>query len=149
MRDFKKTWIMQSIFKRFWCHACKSDLVQPENLVNCAFCRSELVEEVEADSEHPSMFVPQGIRPQNPIIIVRRSVFINFLNESSDPGASETQINSLETIENSIADCTICQEKIEKTSKRMPCKHEFHEQCLIPWLKLKNSCPVCRTSVSN
>lgn len=29
----------------------------------------------------------------------------------------------------------------------MPCKHLFHEDCLIPWLKNSGTCPVCRVSL--
>lgn len=43
--------------------------------------------------------------------------------------------------------CTICLREFQKTNaaaKQLPCNHCFHEECLVPWLKVKNTCPTCR-----
>lgn len=42
--------------------------------------------------------------------------------------------------------CTVCMEDFSVGDKaiKMPCNHLFHKGCLVPWLELHNSCPVCR-----
>ena len=32
----------------------------------------------------------------------------------------------------------------EQLGVEMPCKHTIHEECIMPWLKMKSSCLVCR-----
>ena len=31
----------------------------------------------------------------------------------------------------------------------LPCKHEFHAECISPWEKDRNSCPLCRTKIDS
>ena len=42
--------------------------------------------------------------------------------------------------------CTVCCDAIALGSKGMfmPCGHIYHPDCLNPWLKEHNTCPVCR-----
>lgn len=42
--------------------------------------------------------------------------------------------------------CTVCLEGFRAGTvvKEMPCKHRFHSECILPWLDLHSSCPVCR-----
>lgn len=42
--------------------------------------------------------------------------------------------------------CTVCCENIALGMKGMfmPCGHIYHPDCLLPWLKEHNTCPVCR-----
>jgi len=42
--------------------------------------------------------------------------------------------------------CTVCQENMPMGIKAMvvPCGHIFHPDCILPWLKDHNTCPVCR-----
>ncbi|XP_034660471.1 E3 ubiquitin-protein ligase RNF181 homolog isoform X3 [Drosophila subobscura] len=43
-------------------------------------------------------------------------------------------------------ECAVCKEpaQLGDVYKILPCKHEFHEECVLLWLKKANSCPLCR-----
>ncbi|KAF5748895.1 E3 ubiquitin-protein ligase Praja-1 [Tripterygium wilfordii] len=42
--------------------------------------------------------------------------------------------------------CAVCKDDIsrEEKVKRLPCKHYFHKDCILPWLGIRNTCPICR-----
>lgn len=42
--------------------------------------------------------------------------------------------------------CPVCVEELSmgKNAIFMPCGHSFDPDCLMPWLKDHNTCPVCR-----
>lgn len=45
--------------------------------------------------------------------------------------------------------CVICVDDMALGDKAtlLPCNHFFHGECVTPWLKVHNTCPVCRRSV--
>ncbi|GAO15751.1 uncharacterized protein UV8b_00929 [Ustilaginoidea virens] len=47
------------------------------------------------------------------------------------------------------AECSICIDEMKEgeTAVFLPCKHWFHEDCVVLWLKEHNTCPVCRTPI--
>ncbi|XP_073125375.1 probable E3 ubiquitin-protein ligase RHC2A [Henckelia pumila] len=69
-----------------------------------------------------------------------------------NPPASKAAIESMPTVEiigQHIAlesHCAVCKESFELgvEAREMPCNHLYHQDCILPWLSLKNSCPVCR-----
>ncbi|KAF3555036.1 hypothetical protein F2Q69_00017667 [Brassica cretica] len=70
------------------------------------------------------------------------------------PPASKSAIEALPVIEidrihlesDSQSHCAVCKENFELKSpaKEMPCNHIYHPDCILPWLAIRNSCPVCR-----
>ncbi|KAL2171808.1 hypothetical protein VTG60DRAFT_1505 [Thermothelomyces hinnuleus] len=45
--------------------------------------------------------------------------------------------------------CAICVDDMVRGEKAavLPCEHFFHGDCVLPWLKMHDTCPVCRRSV--
>ncbi|XP_047309541.1 E3 ubiquitin-protein ligase RDUF1-like [Impatiens glandulifera] len=77
---------------------------------------------------------------------------INGLGRQEQPPASKVAIESMPTIEiedshiYSESHCAVCKEAFVMGSeaREMPCNHIYHADCILPWLSLRNSCPVCR-----
>ncbi|XP_073271103.1 probable E3 ubiquitin-protein ligase RHC2A [Primulina huaijiensis] len=71
-------------------------------------------------------------------------------NPRSNP-APKASIDSLEEITITLDNdptllCPVCKDPfvINSVAKLMPCKHAYHSECIVPWLEINNSCPVCR-----
>ena len=47
--------------------------------------------------------------------------------------------------------CPICSEDYEagECLKVLPCKHYFHGDCVMPWLEMKKTCPICRLELQD
>lgn len=77
---------------------------------------------------------------------------INSSGRCEAPPASKAAVESMPAIEiaaNHVtmdSHCAVCKEpfKLGSEAREMPCKHIYHSDCILPWLSLRNSCPVCR-----
>ncbi|XP_010262557.1 PREDICTED: E3 ubiquitin-protein ligase RDUF1-like [Nelumbo nucifera] len=77
---------------------------------------------------------------------------INGVGRCEHPPASKAAVESMPTIEIvashvvTESHCAVCKEPFELglEAREMPCKHIYHSDCILPWLSLRNSCPVCR-----
>jgi len=82
----------------------------------------------------------------------------NDPNRYGNPPASKNAVETLEKIivneenlneigkEGCCDNCSVCKDIFEITQQilKLPCKHIFHDDCIMPWLKERNSCPTCR-----
>ena len=77
----------------------------------------------------------------------------NDPNRYGTPPAAKSAVEGLPTIRITVellssdsSQCAVCKDSFEldEEAKQMPCKHIYHKDCILPWLELHNSCPVCR-----
>ncbi|XWS52372.1 hypothetical protein CRYUN_Cryun11dG0064000 [Craigia yunnanensis] len=71
----------------------------------------------------------------------------NDPNRYGTPPAQKEAIEAMATVKiKENLQCSVCLDDFEAGSeaKEMPCKHKFHSGCILPWLELHSSCPVCR-----
>ncbi|XP_076646754.1 E3 ubiquitin-protein ligase Iruka isoform X2 [Halictus rubicundus] len=47
--------------------------------------------------------------------------------------------------------CSVCWEdfKLSEPVKQLPCLHLYHAPCILPWLELHGTCPICRQNLGD
>ncbi|OQS07232.1 phosphatase 2 [Thraustotheca clavata] len=76
----------------------------------------------------------------------------NDPNQHGAPPASKSVVENLPIVEitqedvDKNQDCAVCKDMfaLKEEVRRLPCAHDFHPDCILPWLAQHNSCPVCR-----
>ncbi|KAJ8426940.1 LOW QUALITY PROTEIN: hypothetical protein Cgig2_015785 [Carnegiea gigantea] len=77
----------------------------------------------------------------------------NDPNRYGTPPASKRSVQGLPNVmitealvKSDSNSCAVCMNEfgVGMEVKQMPCSHLYHSDCLLPWLELHNSCPVCR-----
>ncbi|XP_059304512.1 E3 ubiquitin-protein ligase RING1-like [Lycium ferocissimum] len=77
----------------------------------------------------------------------------NDPNRYGTPPASKSVVAGLpdvkikeELLDSDSSQCAVCKDTFElgEVAKQIPCKHIYHKDCIMPWLEMHNSCPVCR-----
>ncbi|KAM9824759.1 E3 ubiquitin-protein ligase RNF115-like [Neosynchiropus ocellatus] len=77
------------------------------------------------------------------------------VDNTGPPPAEKCMISSLPTVfisqeqtEHRL-ECPVCREEYSsgESVRKLPCLHYFHSDCIVPWLELHDTCPVCRKSL--
>lgn len=60
--------------------------------------------------------------------------------------SSAEQLASIQSKQSESIQCAICMSgfQIDDRLVRLLCRHAFHDECVLPWLKQSSTCPSCR-----
>lgn len=104
--------------------------------------------------------IPHANLPEDYILTMEYDALFGQLvdNENASKGsppAAKSVVENLPSVvltkeeiaeNNNTVVCAVCKDEFavgEKVTK-MPCCHLYHRDCIIPWLGIRNTCPVCR-----
>uniref|UniRef100_A0A146MDJ9 RING-type E3 ubiquitin transferase n=1 Tax=Lygus hesperus TaxID=30085 RepID=A0A146MDJ9_LYGHE len=82
---------------------------------------------------------------------------LNQMDTTGPPPLAKEKINEIPTVVISKdqvdinLQCSVCWEdfKIDEQVRKLPCEHVYHENCIIPWLELHGTCPICRKTLAD
>lgn len=77
---------------------------------------------------------------------------LNQMEGTGPPPMNTDEIKKIPTIKidqthiDAKLQCSVCWDdfKLDEEVRQLKCEHIFHSDCIIPWLELHNTCPVCR-----
>ncbi|KAG5106466.1 hypothetical protein JHK82_043436 [Glycine max] len=143
----------------------------------CPDCNSGFLEELQTPPHSRRSTRGGGGSPFNPVIVLRNANdvvspetrnFELYYNDAVSArrrrggagalpptAASKAAIESMPVVKilasHTYAEshCAVCMENFEINcdAREMPCGHVYHSECIVPWLSVRNSCPVCRHEV--
>ncbi|XP_011331853.1 E3 ubiquitin-protein ligase RNF126-B isoform X2 [Ooceraea biroi] len=82
---------------------------------------------------------------------------LNQMDGTGPPPLPRKQIDEIPTttIMQSQVDCklqcSVCWEdfKLSEPVRQLPCQHVYHAPCIVPWLELHGTCPICRQNLGD
>ncbi|RWS18027.1 E3 ubiquitin-protein ligase RNF115-like isoform X1 [Dinothrombium tinctorium] len=80
------------------------------------------------------------------------SQLLNQLDGTGPPPMPKDEIDRLPIVKitqdqvDKNLQCTVCMEdyKLAEDVKKLPCTHVYHHECIVPWLEMHGTCPICR-----
>ncbi|CAH1450618.1 unnamed protein product [Lactuca virosa] len=114
--------------------------------------------EIEQGLDSNFIFHVTGLQPNGESLSHQNATFEepnDVSNEEEGTRSPPTPISVIEALplvsltQSHLAnksDCPICKDEFEVGGevRELPCKHFYHPDCIIPWLSVHNTCPVCR-----
>ena len=81
-------------------------------------------------------------------LLVAAFIFLAYLREQRKNKASKVIPKVLMAVNTKCDEiCSICLESMELNIVKTICQHNFHDKCLLDWIKLNTNCPLCRNSL--
>lgn len=81
---------------------------------------------------------------------------LNNLDGSGPPPLNQKEIALIPTVQVTADDvakntqCSVCMEdfRLSEPVRKLPCTHLYHTDCIVPWLQMHGTCPICRKTIS-
>ncbi|XP_072952945.1 uncharacterized protein [Typha angustifolia] len=137
----------------FRCHECDTTVALPSSSSSppplCPHCHTDFLQDLDLSPSPP--LPPPHLSAESYLrrLILSSSSSIPPLQRGPSP-ASPSSIESIPTVHvadpSSSLPCAVCKDDfaLVSSARRLPCGHLYHSDCIVPWLSLHNSCPVCR-----
>ncbi|KAJ3682966.1 hypothetical protein LUZ60_013193 [Juncus effusus] len=79
-------------------------------------------------------------------------MLLEYISESGpsqnpNPPAKKEEVEKMARVKiEEITSCPVCMEEfaVGEEVRQMPCNHSFHQECILSWLEMHSTCPVCR-----